>query len=102
MYYSCPPAGTLCNAVVVCMQERWWVLKSLWSMAAIPAAFAAFVYRNGGVAVGDKEHHTPVMHLMQIPYLLLFTGGCLAAVHLAPSRCIASLCSALYLPDAVF
>ena len=64
------------------------MLKSLWSMAAIPAAFAGFVYRNGGVAVGDKEHHTSVLHLMQIPYLLLFTAGCLAAVHLAPSRCM--------------
>lgn len=68
------------------------MVKSLWSMAAIAAAFAAFVYRNGGVAVGDKEHHVPMMHLMQIPYLLLFTAGCLAAVHLTPYRCMSLSC----------
>ena len=68
------------------------MVKSLWSMAAIAAAFAAFVHRNGGVAVGDKEHHVPVIHLMQIPYLLLFTAGCLAAVHLTPYRCMSLSC----------
>ena len=81
------------------------MVKSLWSMAAIAAAFAAFVYRNGGVAVGDKEHHVPMMHLMQMPYLLLFTAGCLAAVHLTPYRCMSLSCVgvfiALYVPDAV-
>ncbi len=60
--------------------------QSLWGLAAIPAAFAVFVYKNGGVVVGDKAHHVPVQHIMQIPYLLLFTAGCLAAVHYTPHR----------------
>ena len=68
------------------MQDRGWLAKHLWSLAAIPAAFAAFVLWNGGVAVGDRAHHVPVLHFMQVPYLLLFTVGCLAAVHLAPDR----------------
>jgi len=68
------------------MQEKLWMAKHLWSLAAIPLAFAVFVYKNGGVAVGDKEHHVPVQHYMQIPYLLLFTAGCLTAVHFIPSR----------------
>lgn len=68
------------------MQDKAWLVKSLWSLAAIPAAFAAFVLWNGGVAVGDRAHHVPVLHFMQVFYLLLFTVGCLAAVHLAPDR----------------
>ena len=68
------------------MQDRGWLAKHLWSLAAVPAAFAAFVLWNGGVAVGDRAHHVPVLHFMQVPYLLLFTVGCLAAVHLAPDR----------------
>lgn len=60
--------------------------QSLWSLAAIPVAFAVFVYKNGGVVVGDKGHHVPVQHFMQIPYLLLFTAGCLATVHFTPHR----------------
>ena len=60
--------------------------KRLWSLAAIPLAFAVFVYKNEGVAVGDKDHHVTVQHYMQIPYLLLFTAGCLTAVHFTPSR----------------
>ena len=32
-------------------------------------AFAAFVYYNGGVVVGDKSNHEPVFHLAQLLYL---------------------------------
>ena len=69
------------------VQERIWMAQSLWSLAAIPVAFAAFVYKNKGVVVGDRAHHVPVQHFMQIPYLLLFTTSCLAAVHFTPHRC---------------
>ena len=70
--------------------------QSLWSLAAIPVAFAVFVYQNGGVVVGDKAHHVPVQHYMQIPYLLLFTAGCLAAMHFTPHRCLPSVLKPIY------
>lgn len=68
------------------MQEKWRLARSLWSLAAIVVAFAVFVKKNGGVVVGDKAHHMPVLHFMQVPYLLLFTAGALAAIHLSPYR----------------
>ena len=49
---------------------------------------AASVTMVPSASVGDKEHHMPVMHLMQIPNVLLFTAGCLAAVHQTSSRCM--------------
>ena len=45
----------------------------LWPLAAVPAAFALFVLRNGGVVVGDRSAHAPVKHLMQPLYFLGFS-----------------------------
>ncbi len=50
------------------------------------AGFAAFVAVNGGIVVGDKGNHTPVLHGMQLPYLALFCAGALAPVHLSLPR----------------
>lgn len=63
------------------MQHKWRLLRELWSLALVPAAFAVFVVVNGGIVVGDRNNHTPVLHLMQLPYLLLFAAGALAPVH---------------------
>lgn len=52
-----------------------------WSLGLIVAAFAVFVRWNGGVVIGDREHHVPVLHLMQVPYLLLFLAATTAPVH---------------------
>ncbi|CAK0787759.1 hypothetical protein CVIRNUC_010981 [Coccomyxa viridis] len=81
-----PAEKQLLHVLCASWRDKAWLVKSLWSLAAIPAAFAAFVLWNGGVAVGDRAHHVPVLHFMQVFYLLLFTVGCLAAVHLAPDR----------------
>ena len=69
------------------LQHKWRLVGELWSLALVPAAFAAFVWVNGGIVVGDRGNHTPVQHPMQIPYLLLFTAGALAPVHFCLSRC---------------
>ncbi len=58
----------------------------LWPLAAVPAAFAAFVLRNGGVVVGDRSAHVPVTHLMQPLYFFAFSAVALAPVLLRPSR----------------
>ena len=85
--FGCPEAEDISLRPARGLQEKVWMAQSLWSLPAIPVAFAVFVYLNGGVVVGDKAHHVPVQHYMQIPYLLLFTAGCLAAVHFTPNRC---------------
>ena len=87
---KCGKVLCMSSGLLLVLQERIWMAQSLWSLAAIPVAFALFVYKNGGVVVGDKAHHVPVQHFMQIPYLLLFTAGCLAAVHFTPHRCFLS------------
>ena len=58
----------------------------LWPLAAVPAAFAAFVLSNGGVVVGDRSAHMPVKHLMQPLHFFAFSAMALAPVLLRPSR----------------
>jgi len=41
---------------------------SAWPLGLPLIAFAVFLAVNGGVVVGDKEHHHPVSHYMQIYY----------------------------------
>lgn len=38
-------------------------------------AFLIFVYRNEGIVVGDKTAHTPVVHLTQVLYCVVFISG---------------------------
>ncbi len=63
--------------------RRAWVLKwrlaaQLWPLAAVVAAFAAFVLLNGGIVLGDKAHHAPVHHWAQPLYCLLYITAWLA------------------------
>ena len=67
----------------------------LWPLAAVPAAFAAFVVRNGGVVVGDRSAHAPVKHLMQPLYFVGFAALALAPVLLRPARSVVWLCYAI-------
>jgi alpha-1,2-glucosyltransferase len=63
---------------------RAWLLRRrlvsrLTPLAAVVVAFALFVVLNGGVVVGDRAHHAPVKHWMQLFY---FSASC--SVWLAP------------------
>ena len=42
--------------------------------AALVAGFAYFVHWNGGITVGDREAHKPVLHLPQVLYFIAFCG----------------------------
>ena len=69
--------------------RRAWVLKwhlaaQLWPLAAVVAAFAAFVVLNGGIVLGDKAHHAPVHHWAQPLYCLLFITAWLAPAFWSP------------------
>lgn len=69
--------------------RRAWLLKAqlasdLWPLAAVVAAFAAFVVANGGIVVGDKAHHAAVRHLAQPLYFLLYCTACLAPAFWSP------------------
>lgn len=69
--------------------RRVWVLKwcltaQLWPLAAVVAAFAAFVVANGGIVLGDKAHHAPVHHWAQPLYCLLYITAWLAPAFWSP------------------
>lgn len=42
--------------------------------AILLVAFAVFVVWNGGITVGDREAHKPVLHFPQVLYFVAFTG----------------------------
>jgi hypothetical protein len=67
-------------------QRKRELAAELWSLALVPAAFAAFVAANGGVVVGDRAHHAPVAHWAQPLYALLFAAAAFAPVHFRPRR----------------
>ena len=87
-----PHACRLYGGPFLPAQHKGRLAARLWSTAAVLAAFAAFVCANGGIVVGDKANHAPVLHVMQLPYLALFCAGALAPVHFGLPRC---LCLAL-------
>ncbi len=65
---------------------KWVLLADLWTVILVPLIFAAFVVWNGGIVLGDKAAHTPVKHLMQLLYFVLFTAIALAPFHFCPAR----------------
>jgi alpha-1,2-glucosyltransferase len=71
-------------------QLKWQLLRELWALAAVVAAFAAFVVLNGGIVVGDKSHHAPVRHLMQPFYFLLYCTAWLAPLFWSPAALAAA------------
>ncbi|KAL4440524.1 hypothetical protein ABPG75_003525 [Micractinium tetrahymenae] len=72
-----------------CARQAWLLRRQLaadlWPLAAVVAAFAAFVVANGGIVVGDKAHHTPVRHLAQPLYCLLYCTAWLAPALWSPA-----------------
>ena len=75
-----------CHSPTVPVQHKARLAARLWSMAVVLGAFAAFVALNGGIVVGDKGNHAPVLHGMQLPYLALFCAGALAPMHFSLPR----------------
>ena len=78
---------------------KWHLMAQLWPLAAVVAAFGAFVVLNGGIVLGDKAHHTPVHHWAQPLYCLLYTTAWLAPAFWSPPALAAaarSLGSALH------
>ena len=75
-----------------CYRQRKLLLRSLWPLGVVPAAFAAFLVWNGGVVLGDRAAHAPVKHCMQPLYFALFAAGAAAPIILAPS---------VYVPDSI-
>lgn len=69
-----------------CWQRKLSLLRDLWSLALVPAAFAAFVLWNGGIVVGDKANHEPAVHFMQPLYFMLFSAVALGPLHFGHKR----------------
>ncbi|KAK9463768.1 alpha-2-glucosyltransferase Alg10 [Lipomyces oligophaga] len=48
-------------------------LVALSSYGFVAVAFSAFVFYNGGIALGDKDNHTAGIHIPQIFYFTVFS-----------------------------
>ena len=85
------------TTIVLLVQRAWQLrvslLRALWPFAVVVGAFAVFVVRNGGVVVGDKEHHIPVRHLMQPLYCLVYCTVLLNPVYWLPTRIYTNIAS---------
>lgn len=77
--------GELVRLVRQAWLLKWQLASDLWPLAAVVTAFAAFVVVNGGIVLGDKAHHTPVRHLMQPLYCLLYCTAWLSPVLWSPT-----------------
>ena len=61
------------------------LLVAIGPFLGLAAAFIWFLKVNGGVVVGDRTAHAPVLHLPQLCYFAVFTFGLLAPFQLAAS-----------------
>mmetsp|Transcript_5987 Transcript_5987/g.15927 ORF Transcript_5987/g.15927 Transcript_5987/m.15927 type:complete len:593 (+) Transcript_5987:1098-2876(+) len=70
------PAGVVgvCSSLKSVWCFRGQILRLLWPLVLVPAAFAAFLVVNKGVAVGDRAAHQPVHHFAQLVYFGLFSA----------------------------
>lgn len=53
---------------------------SLWPLVVPMLGFIVFAIQNKGIVVGDRENHTPVMHVMQVFYFYAFTAVSIAPI----------------------
>lgn len=58
------------------IHHRLHLIRNFWAIVVLPTGFYCFVLWNGGIVVGDKQAHKPVVHTAQIAYFFLFLLGC--------------------------
>lgn len=57
---------------------RRHIFSDLWPLIIPIASFAVFVVWNKGIVVGDRAHHTPVLHWMQPLYCAAYCSLCMS------------------------
>ena len=78
------------------LARRGDLINRFGGLALVPAGFAIFVVHNGGVAVGDKDAHRPVLHFAQLLYFCSCSLGFLAP--LLPYSLMSTLRAAVAAP----
>lgn len=78
------------------LARRGDLINRFGGLALVPAGFALFVVHNGGVAVGDKDAHRPVLHFAQLLYFCSCSLGFLAP--LLPDPLMSTLRAAVAAP----
>jgi alpha-1,2-glucosyltransferase len=56
------------------------ILQRLWPLLVPVLSFAVFLAKNGSIVVGDKQHHSSVVHLAQ----LFYAAAAASAMYTAP------------------
>ena len=78
-------AAELAAALPQAWRSRRALLARFWAPLLVPAAFAAFVWWNGGVTVGDREAHAPARHWAHPFYFGSFALAAAGPLLLAPA-----------------
>lgn len=60
-------------------------LRKFWTVPILPLSFLYFAITNGGIVVGDRKAHTPVVHTAQLGYFSIFLFGSMAPIFLERS-----------------
>lgn len=60
--------------IVQLWQHRITLIASTWSLLLPVVGFVAFVIKNGGIVLGDKENHQPVLHWAMLVHMLFIVG----------------------------
>lgn len=78
------------NSNVVQYISAIWshVLRHLWPHIAAGACYVVFIVVNGGIAIGDKTRHAPVLHFAMFPYFLAFRALIAAPILLVRLRAL--------------
>jgi len=66
------------RTIFFCFKKFRLVLANVWGYTLVGIGFVYFVWKNGSITVGDKEHHSVHLHFAQIFYffaLLVFIAS---------------------------
>jgi alpha-1,2-glucosyltransferase len=64
----------LCTFIGALLRNAPTIFAALWPLIIPVLMFVVFVYINGGVVVGDKENHAPVVHFAMPLHLVVATA----------------------------
>ena len=89
--------GTLDQLRLLVVSGPTVALRWVPGHVACLGAFAAFVWHNGGIVLGDKANHVVALHLAQICYFSVFVAACsgvaIRVVAIAPRQLVWAQCS---------
>mmetsp|Transcript_27948 Transcript_27948/g.46954 ORF Transcript_27948/g.46954 Transcript_27948/m.46954 type:complete len:511 (-) Transcript_27948:144-1676(-) len=72
-------ASHVIHFIVQLWQNKFYLLRHTGAFLLPVVGFLVFIYYNGSIVLGDKEHHEPVFHLAMLVHML-----CISSVLISP------------------